>query len=152
MALFAGALYHIENGLQPALAYFDIKFVVKRFKVDIHRVDVRKHSFKRFHIDVAIRDKDILQAILLCKFCGFENKFIPYERLIIRISDTEGTCRLRLIYDLLRSDLLRRRFDTLPAGLDVRIWAADSPQLDVWSERLVDGKALSEIFDLDQTH
>ncbi|MBF0562293.1 MAG: Rpn family recombination-promoting nuclease/putative transposase [Alphaproteobacteria bacterium] len=47
---------------------------------------------------------------------------------------------------------LRRRFDTLPVGIEDRVCAAGIDQLDDWSERFVDGKPLSEIFGTDQTH
>jgi predicted transposase YdaD len=48
--------------------------------------------------------------------------------------------------------LVRRRDKTLPAGLEDRIRAAGSDQLDEWSERFADGKSLAEIFGPDQPH
>ncbi|MEI6986674.1 MAG: Rpn family recombination-promoting nuclease/putative transposase [Rhodospirillaceae bacterium] len=48
--------------------------------------------------------------------------------------------------------LLYRRFMTLPSGLEDRIRAASSDQLDEWSERFADGLSLTEIFGLDLPH
>lgn len=42
--------------------------------------------------------------------------------------------------------LLRRRFETVPAAIEDRVRSADSDQLDQWSESLMDGKSLAEIF------
>ena len=47
---------------------------------------------------------------------------------------------------------LCRRDKTLPAGLEDRIRAASSDELDEWTDRLVDGKPLTEIFGPDHTH
>ncbi len=53
--------------------------------------------------------------------------------------------------DTLLRQLLRRD-KALPAGLEDRIRAASSDELDVWTDRLVDGKSLTEIFGPDHTH
>ncbi len=42
---------------------------------------------------------------------------------------------------------LRRRFHALPAEVETRIRTADSVQLDAWSERFVDTRSLTDIFD-----
>ncbi len=47
---------------------------------------------------------------------------------------------------------LRRRDKALPLGLEDRIRVASSDQLDEWSERLIDGKSLAEIFDTELIH
>ena len=47
---------------------------------------------------------------------------------------------------------LSRRFKTLPSGLEDRIRAASADQLDEWSEGLIDGLSLTEIFGLDRPH
>ncbi len=53
--------------------------------------------------------------------------------------------------DTLLRQLLRRD-KALPAGLEDRIRAASSDELDEWTDRLVDGKPLTEIFGPDHTH
>ncbi|MEI6986759.1 MAG: PD-(D/E)XK nuclease family transposase, partial [Rhodospirillaceae bacterium] len=45
---------------------------------------------------------------------------------------------------------LRRRYDRMPVGVEGCVRAANSDQLDEWSERFADGKSLNEIFDPDQ--
>ena len=47
---------------------------------------------------------------------------------------------------------LRRRFGALATEIEDRIGAANSDQLDEWSECLVDGKPLTEIFSPNTTH
>ena len=47
---------------------------------------------------------------------------------------------------------IRRRYKALPPGIEDRVRAAGSDQLDEWSERLIDGKSLAEIFGPDHTH
>ena len=47
---------------------------------------------------------------------------------------------------------LRRRDKALPPGLEDRIHVASSDQLDEWSEHLIDGKSLAEIFDAEPMH
>ncbi len=42
---------------------------------------------------------------------------------------------------------LRRRFHTLPAEVETRVRTADGAQLDEWSERFVDDRSLTDIFD-----
>jgi len=48
--------------------------------------------------------------------------------------------------------LLQRRFQPLPVEVEGRVRSASGDQLDEWSERLVDGKSLTEIFGPDHTH
>ena len=48
--------------------------------------------------------------------------------------------------------LLRRREKTLPAGVEDRVRAADTDQLDDWSDRLFDGGSLAELFGIDHNH
>ena len=47
---------------------------------------------------------------------------------------------------------LHRRFPSLPSEVEGRVSSASSGQLDDWSERLVDGKPLTEIFGPDHAH
>ena len=47
---------------------------------------------------------------------------------------------------------LHRRDKALPPGIEECVRAASSDQLDEWSERLIDGKSLAEIFDSEQMH
>ena len=47
---------------------------------------------------------------------------------------------------------IRRRYKALPSGIEDRVRAAGSDQLDEWSERLIDGKSLADIFGPDHTH
>ena len=42
--------------------------------------------------------------------------------------------------------LLRRRFHSVPPEMEVRVWEADGPQLDVWLDRILDAKALTDVF------
>lgn len=51
----------------------------------------------------------------------------------------EGEARL-----LLR--LLTRRFGELPADTVTRIQRADLPQLEAWSDRVLDARSLAEVF------
>lgn len=48
--------------------------------------------------------------------------------------------------------LLRRRFGPLDNSTEARIYAADSDQLDTWSERIFDATALTDIFTDPQLH
>ncbi|MBF0094590.1 MAG: Rpn family recombination-promoting nuclease/putative transposase [Alphaproteobacteria bacterium] len=48
--------------------------------------------------------------------------------------------------------LLRRKHGTLPPGIEERVRAADSDQLDEWSERLLDARELSDVFDAPATY
>ncbi len=48
--------------------------------------------------------------------------------------------------------LLRRRFSALPTGIEDLIRIASIEQLNDWSERLIDGKSLAEIFNAEQAH
>ena len=47
---------------------------------------------------------------------------------------------------------LRRRFTPLPASLEERVRAADSDQLDEWSERILEARALIDVFGADWQH
>ena len=42
---------------------------------------------------------------------------------------------------------LRRRFSVLDSAVEARVRAADSDRLDQWSERILDARTLSEVFD-----
>ncbi|MBF0094817.1 MAG: DUF4351 domain-containing protein [Alphaproteobacteria bacterium] len=48
--------------------------------------------------------------------------------------------------------LLRRKFEMLSPKVGARIRAASSDQLDEWSERLLDARELSDVFDAPTTH
>ena len=48
--------------------------------------------------------------------------------------------------------ILHRRFKSLPVGLEDRVRAAGSDQLDEWSDRFVDAQTLADIFDTDHRH
>ncbi len=45
--------------------------------------------------------------------------------------------------------LLRRRFGDLAPTIEARVQVADSEQLDIWMDRLMDRRPLSEIFPAD---
>ena len=90
----------------------------------------------------------LAQAIALAK-PGREDDLVPtIAQQWLKQGRAEGMAEGRTegkADTLLR--LLRRRFKTLPAGIEPRIRAAGTDQLDEWTDLVLDARELADIFD-----
>ena len=85
-------------------------------------------------------------------------KFVQKFRICNLIGDRSSVERIGIEKGLAQGKadtlirLLRRRDKALPSAIEDRVRTASIDQLDEWSERLIDGKSLAEIFDSEQMH
>ena len=77
----------VENGCEGGTTHFTIDVVAQGFEVDIGCIEVWGKFLERCGIDVASRNKYVLQGVGMCQLTGLEGVFKPCEGFGIGVGD-----------------------------------------------------------------